>query len=132
LFILAVREGELDYTRGIGHRQDYTLQARRNGFGFTGEAVDNAIESGLEGYGGVDSGAKRRAQSNGSVAATSFPMGQGIEQHEWEQARLEPKMGSAINGYNFREDLLRMYGNGVVEQVAELAWKTLWKKIKTN
>lgn len=33
-----------------------------------------------------------------------------------------------INGYNFREDLLRMAGNGVVEQTAELAFITLLNK----
>lgn len=28
-----------------------------------------------------------------------------------------------------REDLLRLIGNGVVEQTAELAWTTLWNEI---
>jgi len=37
-------------------------------------------------------------------------------------------MGSTINGYNFREDLLRAYGNGVVEQTAEIAFIDLLRK----
>jgi hypothetical protein len=34
-----------------------------------------------------------------------------------------------VFGYNYREDLLRMAGNGVVEQTAEKAWVTLWNEI---
>jgi hypothetical protein len=37
-------------------------------------------------------------------------------------------LGCTINGYNFRNDLLRMYGNGVVEQTAEIAIRDLLKK----
>lgn len=34
-----------------------------------------------------------------------------------------------VFGYDFRGDLLRMAGNGVVEQTAEKAWVTLWNEI---
>jgi hypothetical protein len=37
-------------------------------------------------------------------------------------------MGYAAHGYNYREDLLRMAGNAVVEQQAEIAFRTLLKK----
>lgn len=62
----------------------------------------------------------------------SFPMGQGYEQYGWEAARVESRMGFTVDGYNYREDLLRMAGNAVVEQTAELAFRTLMKKIFPN
>jgi site-specific DNA-cytosine methylase len=58
-----------------------------------------------------------------------FPYPQGNYQYEWEEPRaVEPGVGCTVNGYNFRNDLLRMYGNGVVEQTAELAFLELIKK----
>jgi DNA (cytosine-5)-methyltransferase 1 len=58
-----------------------------------------------------------------------WPARPGEQQHDWEEPRttLAP-LGSYANGYNFREDLLRALGNGVVEQTAEIAWNTLWAK----
>lgn len=43
-------------------------------------------------------------------------------------AATQSSLGSTVNGYNFREDLLRAYGNGVVEQTAELAFTDLMRK----
>lgn len=65
--------------------------------------------------------------SNGQAGRIDrFPAGQGYFQYEWEEPRtVKSSLGSTINGYNFRDDLLRMYGNGVVEQTAELAFITL-------
>lgn len=40
----------------------------------------------------------------------------------------EPKMGMSVDGYNFREDLLRALGNSVVEQTAERAFIDLLNK----
>jgi DNA (cytosine-5)-methyltransferase 1 len=59
----------------------------------------------------------------------TWPAGQGQFQYEWEAPRaIKPGLGCTINGYNFRNDLLRMYGNGVVEQTAEIAIRDLLKK----
>jgi hypothetical protein len=59
-----------------------------------------------------------------------WPARPGEQQYEWEAPRTtEPGMGVTVDGYNFTEDLLRMAGNGVVEQTAALAWITLWNKI---
>lgn len=58
-----------------------------------------------------------------------WPARPGEQQHDWEEPRttLAP-LGSYANGYNFREDLLRALGNGVVEQTTEIAWDILWVK----
>lgn len=63
-----------------------------------------------------------------------FPARRGQTQFEWEEPRVVKScMGSTINGYNFREDLLRGLGNAVVEQTAELAFRyLLTKHIKIN
>lgn len=64
-----------------------------------------------------------------SSVITRWPSGPGNYQYPWEPPRtIEPGMGCTVDGYNFREDLLRMYGNGVVSQTAALAWVTLWSK----
>lgn len=55
------------------------------------------------------------------------------KQYEWEAPRtIEPGMGCTINGYNFRTELLRQYGNGVVSQTAALAFETLLLKSITK
>lgn len=52
----------------------------------------------------------------------------------WEEtdfrikAATESSMGGAVNGYNFREDILRALGNAVVEQTAEKAFLYLLNK----
>lgn len=44
------------------------------------------------------------------------------------EAHFEPPVGTSVNGYLFREDLLRGAGNGVVWQTAELAFRDLMRK----
>lgn len=67
-------------------------------------------------------------QPSEQLNETSWPAPQGPDQYEWEAPRVKPRMGFTINGYNFREDLLRMAGNGVVEQSAEIAFLNLFNK----
>jgi len=66
----------------------------------------------------------------GDTVACEWPARPGMPQKEWEEPRVaKPGLGCTVNGYNFRIDLLRMYGNGVVEQTAEKAWIELTRKI---
>jgi len=59
-----------------------------------------------------------------------WPAKPGQKQYKWESPRtIEPGMGCTIDGYNFRIDLLRMLGNGVVEQTAEKAIIYLLRKM---
>jgi len=90
--------------------------------------VDNSEHKGLERHARNEDSEKRWKRQDRSVTASSFPMGQGQNQYEWEVTRLKSRLGLTNNGYNFTEDLLRMAGNGVVEQVAELAFLDLLRK----
>lgn len=62
----------------------------------------------------------------------AWPARPGQCQHAWEPPRTKSRMGFMLNGYSFREDLLRMAGNGVVEQTAEKAFITLLQKHINN
>ncbi len=95
----------------------------------------NSPEQRVEGHGregqqesGVLSGEELPSRNGRGIY--KFPAPPGIYQHQWEAPRtIESRLGCSINGYNFREDLLRMLGNGVVEDTAEIAWRVLSKKL---
>jgi len=59
-----------------------------------------------------------------------WPARPGQQQHKWEESRTtKPGLGCTVNGYNFRTELLRQYGNGVVSETASLAFQTLLNKL---
>ena len=41
----------------------------------------------------------------------------------------QSELGGAVDGLTHRVDRLRLLGNGVVPQTAEIAWRTLWQRI---
>ncbi len=71
---------------------------------------------------------KSASQLHNDFKRDEWPAKPGENQYEWEAQRTESSMGFTINGYNYREDLLRMAGNGVVEQAAEVAFIDLLNK----
>ncbi len=68
----------------------------------------------------------------GGSEDTRWPARPGEEQYEWEEPRVteaQSELGGAVDGLTHRVDRLRLLGNGVVPQTAELAWKSLWRKM---
>lgn len=97
------------------------------GNGSSGELADS-ISKGLE---------VRREQSareeQQTVERSRYVARPGESQYTWEESRtIESGVGCTVNGYNFREDFLRALGNSVVEQTAELAFKTLLQNSTYN
>jgi len=81
---------------------------------------------------GLSESEQREEGNSGVVDHSSnkhqWPTNPGQEQFDWEAPRVESSVGFTVNGYSFREDLLRLLGNAVVEQTAELAFRTLLGK----
>jgi len=68
-------------------------------------------------------------QARSSDTIDLWPARPGQRQYDWEEPHtIKPGVDFTINGYDFTKDLLRASGNGVVEQTAELAFRTLLKK----
>ena len=117
----------------MGHTEPGRCQQRN-----PGERNDKITNKGCANMGNANSsgfgqscGSKPVGTQQPSVkryGSEAFPAPPGAYQHPWESPRVIPAMGCRVNGYNFREDLLRMLGNGVVEQTSEIAFITLLEK----
>jgi len=93
----------------------------------------NTNGSGLQGWNSKElRECRSQVMFRSSDSLDLWPAYPNEQQFKWEEPRTESRMVYAINGYNFREDLLRMAGNGVVEQTAELAFRTLLGKFGLN
>jgi len=72
---------------------------------------------------------KRRVQEPTGASASRYPSRPGKEQYAWEESRVESKLGRTANESSTRLDRIRMLGNGVVPDTAELAFRTLINKV---
>jgi DNA (cytosine-5)-methyltransferase 1 len=130
------RQGRQDFRRGSKDRGRHTREGQDTSGG-SEEELANPKRRGC-GKEGISRSVEaiRRGKSNNSMpikeSDTRWPARPGEEQYDWEEPRVietQPCVGLSANGASTRVDELRLLGNGVVPQTAEIAWKTLWKKM---
>jgi DNA (cytosine-5)-methyltransferase 1 len=121
VFILAVSEGRESGESETGDRRESVI----------GRSEKMGNTTGKRPYGGSkDKGGQWAEVFGKGFESVKFPSRPNEEQYEWEAPRtVKPRLGGAIDGVTHRVDRLRLLGNGVCPQTAELAWRTLWRKL---
>lgn len=89
------------------------------------EKLEYPLSAGQQGIGNNRKPLKPKHIRFIHTGTNRWPARPGEHQHDWESPRTESRLGFRVNGYNFREDLLRMAGNAVVSQTAEVAFLDL-------
>ena len=112
--------GHREQSRQIGKGQ------RRRGPGVNSGAM--ADSDGLRVQRAEPAGAALSLRLADEHGRTLWPMPPGPRQYEWEEPRTESRLGRATDGSAGRVDRLRLLGNGVVPQQAELALRTLLRQ----
>lgn len=125
---LSLRASEkLGNTESNNERNDSNIRHGEESIGRASSELANSDNERLQGW-----KCRELCQCSGECIirpSDPWPARPGQNQHSWEEPRtVESGLGCTINGYNFREDLIRALGNGVVEQTCELAWDLLWEK----
>lgn len=128
LFILAIK---MDHAGSLGFKQNDKVSARGYRPESSGKELADSNDKGSQGrHNDIMPECTGEFIIRQSYTQTRWPARPGEIQYEWEEPRTKSRMGFTVNGYNFREDLLRMGGNGVVPEAAELAFITLYKKFQ--
>jgi DNA (cytosine-5)-methyltransferase 1 len=121
VFILAVSEGRESGESETGDRRESVIRGSK-------EMGDT---TGKRSCGGSKDKDRQWSKVFGKgFESLKFPSRPNEEQYEWEAPRtIKSRLGRTIDGTSHRVDRLRLLGNGVVPQTAEIAWRTLWEKL---
>ena len=116
---------ELAHTASREPRQSQA----RNG----GQDIGGGSEELADSVGGRFEQCESKCQKEDFVSqgGQQWPARPGEEQYEWEEPRVteaQSELVRAVDGLTHRVDRLSS-GNGVVPQTAEIAWKSLWRKM---
>jgi DNA (cytosine-5)-methyltransferase 1 len=121
VFILAFSEGRESGESETGDRRESTVRGSKEMGNTTGKRPCGRSEN---------KGGQWSKVFGKGFESIKFPSRPNEQQYGWEAPRtIKSRLGRTIDGSSHRVDRLRLLGNGVVPQTAELAWRTLWQKL---